>query len=630
MGKKYIVNPWKRILMSLIDIIFVVIYYGMLYLLIFNPLGIFDLSKLRIEYDLLLCLLPFFLSTVSTFFFGGTLGKIICKSAIIEIGTCKYPSFKTTLIREFFQLLSLLSFSIGFFILFFNGRRQTWYDSIAGTLVINKKADHETLESEKTKRSKFTFIIASALITLFFIFVTVLSFLYFSEEEPNPEINRILNTDYSKDSDPYRNAFYYMVGFSCPTNEDSFVFANNFAENQRNQVHPDSVAKKENESEAFIEEYLTIINPVLADSESYNLSEFLKQRELIVSFFEKNAFLNERFIRLKQCNYLHRPYKPSIQNDIPDLTVLTRFYRLRTLYLVSEFIRKSNSTSLEELRSDLYFFYKLTETSDDFYFMLIVKWFIEVNLNSLDLLTEYYKGSNIPVANFCNELKYIPINNVQIEKTIQSQFSELIEKSTFISTYWKAYKLVILGGIFEAKFVSWKQRVNRLLKEQQESDAKQLDASDVFYYSMIYNMSFSDFITIFSSNPHKMMNSSLKEIKLLIDLFKNNPRDLTERLRQREENDYPFMPFDLGTESHQIRNLLAFYDLNSYIDLLKGKSLIYKEKISENQINNFVKNNMNSKHLMDNGILIKWNEEKREIYFESFTENCNFNHLKVN
>lgn len=69
--------------------------------------------------------------------YGATLGKIVMKIRVIEVGTLKTPNVIVALNRSFVRVLSEVLFYLGFLWGAMDPLRQTWHDKSAKTLVIN-------------------------------------------------------------------------------------------------------------------------------------------------------------------------------------------------------------------------------------------------------------------------------------------------------------------------------------------------------------------------------------------------------------------------------------------------------------------------------------------------------------
>lgn len=70
---------------------------------------------------------------------GQTLGKKAMGIKVVMKDTQLTPSFKSSLIREFSKLISLIPIYLGFLWMLWDSQKQTWHDKFAKTVVIKVK-----------------------------------------------------------------------------------------------------------------------------------------------------------------------------------------------------------------------------------------------------------------------------------------------------------------------------------------------------------------------------------------------------------------------------------------------------------------------------------------------------------
>ena len=116
--------------------------------LIINLLIIFtfysDLSSLsydvalNLAQDVLLSILliNFLYHFIFTLLYGASLGKFVCKIAIIDENLLDKPNFIQSALRSAVRLLSENAFMLGYFWAFGNDSRKAWQDYAAKTVVI--------------------------------------------------------------------------------------------------------------------------------------------------------------------------------------------------------------------------------------------------------------------------------------------------------------------------------------------------------------------------------------------------------------------------------------------------------------------------------------------------------------
>lgn len=72
-------------------------------------------------------------------FYGATIGKIVVKIRVIELGLLDNPSLRQALIRSFLRLLSEILMYLPFLYLLTNGLKRGLHDIVANTLVVELK-----------------------------------------------------------------------------------------------------------------------------------------------------------------------------------------------------------------------------------------------------------------------------------------------------------------------------------------------------------------------------------------------------------------------------------------------------------------------------------------------------------
>ncbi|MDD6054968.1 MAG: RDD family protein [Helicobacter sp.] len=72
-------------------------------------------------------------------YFGATIGKIVVKIRIIEVGLLDNPSSKEALFRSFLRALSEFLMYLPFLYILISPLRQGFHDKVANTIVVNLK-----------------------------------------------------------------------------------------------------------------------------------------------------------------------------------------------------------------------------------------------------------------------------------------------------------------------------------------------------------------------------------------------------------------------------------------------------------------------------------------------------------
>ncbi|TLD89276.1 RDD family protein [Helicobacter sp. MIT 05-5294] len=72
-------------------------------------------------------------------FFGASIGKIVVKIRVIELGLLDNPNFKQALLRSLFRALSEFLIYLPFIVIFTNSLKMGLHDMIANTIVVELK-----------------------------------------------------------------------------------------------------------------------------------------------------------------------------------------------------------------------------------------------------------------------------------------------------------------------------------------------------------------------------------------------------------------------------------------------------------------------------------------------------------
>lgn len=127
----------KRILAFVIDkaiisLIVLIVFYDSL----INTTDIIEISEALQNSFLALFLLDFSYQLIFTFLYGASIGKIVCKIAIVDEKLLDKPNFMQSALRSLMRYISENAFYLGFAWAFGNDLRKSWQDYIAKTLVI--------------------------------------------------------------------------------------------------------------------------------------------------------------------------------------------------------------------------------------------------------------------------------------------------------------------------------------------------------------------------------------------------------------------------------------------------------------------------------------------------------------
>ena len=149
------VGFWKRLLITVIDIIILYFYIVIVFFIDQNLLNIKPYSDL--EFFFIFSMIVF-LPTITLFmlwkFKGASIGKLIFKVRIVDAETYCLPTNKQLLFRLIGNFISIFSFFLSYIHMAIDSRKQTWHDKLAKTVVVNKSAIEYFKSEEKQISNK--------------------------------------------------------------------------------------------------------------------------------------------------------------------------------------------------------------------------------------------------------------------------------------------------------------------------------------------------------------------------------------------------------------------------------------------------------------------------------------------
>lgn len=128
----------KRICAFLIDkLIIAFIVFIIFYQQFSTASDELEIVAILSNFSLSLLFLEFSYHSIFTFLYGASVGKILCKIAIVDEALLDKPTLLQSALRAFMRLVSENAFMLGFAWAFSNDARKTWHDIVAKTVVIS-------------------------------------------------------------------------------------------------------------------------------------------------------------------------------------------------------------------------------------------------------------------------------------------------------------------------------------------------------------------------------------------------------------------------------------------------------------------------------------------------------------
>lgn len=128
----------KRLLSYAIDEVLLSLLFVIIYWDSFTVSNDFEQTlEMVSSMSLQLVLLKVVYQSFFIWYYGATIGKIICKIVCIDVVMLSKPKLSAAILRAIFRIVSESFLYLGFVWALGNELRQTWHDKIAKTVVIN-------------------------------------------------------------------------------------------------------------------------------------------------------------------------------------------------------------------------------------------------------------------------------------------------------------------------------------------------------------------------------------------------------------------------------------------------------------------------------------------------------------
>tara|TARA_B110000967_G_scaffold167306_1_gene175776 strand:+ start:1229 stop:1774 length:546 start_codon:yes stop_codon:yes gene_type:complete len=175
LSKKYMKNHeyagfWIRVGANLIDLIIVVILYGIFSALLMFAFGDLFISNIYYEggrmnyrpgfifFNFWDAFFQYFLPFIATIWFWlkfqATPGKMATSLKLVDAKTGNTITTGQSIGRYFAQILSLIPFGLGYFWIAFDRKNQSWHDKLAGTVVIRNRHVEKVVFEKPKKESE--------------------------------------------------------------------------------------------------------------------------------------------------------------------------------------------------------------------------------------------------------------------------------------------------------------------------------------------------------------------------------------------------------------------------------------------------------------------------------------------
>ncbi len=572
-SKKYI-SFKTRLNAFELDIAFAAIMYLIIYFAYITRLPVFE-APAAVTASFWGIVVFFFMFNV---LFKGSPAYKIFGFVIRNAKTGEPASSLRILARCFGFVLSWFSLFIGFFSSLFRKNRMTLHDCMASTIVTYRNYEHDP-ETAVQKPTPFNAVI-NILSLLIAVFVIYHVYLLFFDEPMTDYTKSMLVSDYHE-KNPEENGFYYSFGFTADPEADQFMEGREFVdvvnrnamESMRNfEMKPPPVKPEIPMFDLEEAEEIGIIKS--GDEDQFKT---LKQNEKRIRELEsKYAFMDAQINAIVS----KKIFEPTIVKEsnllFPQRMNFVSYYRLKMAVARLEYVNGNYDKAVDILqKSDKDVRYMLENTP-------WMRGKLIYQICSTMVLSTYSDMASYKMTNeLYDAVQAIPeftAKEKSMEKALKFEARFFTQRYSFLSyisgrTGVLKLTLLSLSAIFQKEnfLINLKNDFYKRIEELSVVDEKR-------FYEMI-------------REEHPEINISYKD-----------------KVR------YLFLNAELITQGYMLDSYAArLQTLAGFVDLLKVKADILKNKIKEDKIQEYLNDSAIKNPFTGNPI--HWNSELKELEY---------------
>ncbi|MDP8208030.1 MAG: RDD family protein [Candidatus Electryonea clarkiae] len=431
---------WKRFFAGLVDFIF----FGA----VFVALSLFFLSLLPSEkascviIDILLA--GFFCYDIHVSFLyllSSTPGKLLFGLRIVDVTKGEKPVIPQLLLRGLFFPVSFLPLGLGFWWIFFDSRRQTAHDKISGTVVITKPEKSETTEKEswtnatESDSKRFVFMKIVMILSIIILLVVVPIVLYFlgSDEQLSDQAQEWFADKAGAEIPADENAFYWIVGFSAPSDMDPVMAAVEWAENENKRIEsfsydniPDEVKFKKIPVDSIFKELKAAV-PFISD---YNSSKpVFDSITKIDELYQRCRFLTDRYDKLLLLKNFNSPITPHQIADHSISPLLLRYQNFENAWLLIQYKKGDHQFVIDRLQSSIEMSRNLLKEADNMLIKLLCSVLLQKELRLVNILLDVEDRPSTELNRMIMNLSPLISEEISLRKAIHYE-SLIVKNST--------------------------------------------------------------------------------------------------------------------------------------------------------------------------------------------------------
>lgn len=615
------VGFWERVWITVIDFIIYLIYTIIIGSFGYYVFKIEDKTDLDYIYELiLLIIIPIIILFFLWKYKGGSLGKIVRKTQIVDVKTGKHPTDKQLLSRLFGNFMSIISFFLSFIHVGLDSRKQSWHDKIAHTAVV-KNAYISFIRKENKilskKRDKVLMRIEIGIFSLLFLGFIVFMFFMFYDEPLQPGTKKWLYKHNFVEDQPENNGFYHLVGFDCLNGKNPFQKGFDWVNNQNKKAtekyeevtivndlnwseEEKAEYKRNNPEKQNYEDFeridLSIIsdNFIVSDQDDV-LNYYVNKKNLIDSLKASFNFINERYSKITSFSYFDNTLIPHYEVNVPIFMAILNIKRLNLAWIGKEYKIGNKQKAIEEFRNEMKLSRYLLKNTQSLMGKLVANILFEIDLH---LLSHLIDESNNDYIKLILPSKLTP-SEKNWEKVSISNFNQSISSYLIFHNpdFIKAETNGKISAFLFKLRVKRRFKLNKLINETYNS-------SNFMYH--LSRLNAKDFIAQKDNYPEF-------EISLWDRIF-----------------DPAGSIFAVSAVPIYHSYMAKFHDIDGYINMLKLKVMIKNNHLKSNEILYFIKAQSDSLFNPYTEEAFKWDSEQSVLYFDiSYDDDSNLKEVKI-
>lgn len=344
-----------------------------------------------------------------------------------------------------------------------------------------------------------------------------------------------------------------------------------------------------------------------------SLLELQNSYSIIDSASQNYSVLDKRFKKIQAMNELHTPYSSHYTNETPIFFNINHYYRLRQIKHLSDYFHSNDKSVLTKIKADLDFCRLLLEKSDSLILKIIAMITINNTLSTIEFILDNSEPSKQLDELMDSITKFRP-EEYQMRKVLENDLLSYTSKfDNTVSEFWKS-KINIFRTIFKADI------------ELTSSFSGPIVVEDIFRdFIKSKRLTFQEIHFFFTLSQNKLKNMIYDDVTELLNIADLSNNDLPAKFSQvvSDENhkneDYKPEIADMFSFIAPMSRtfVVKIRELDGMIQLLKAKSMIYRNEIAKEEIDDYLGSVMSNANNPFSTEQLYFNMSASTIYYDN-------------